>query len=356
MSQKNIQLSFFIILTLSLLAVSFFIFKPYLGIIFISAVLTVIFHPLYEKFLGWFKDRKSLSAGATLVVIVFAIILPVIFLSTIIFTEAVDLYNSLVFGGGFQKVVVSVDALYSRVFGQFFPADTSIGLNLNTYFESALSWIIGNFNSIFSVVFQGFLGFILILITVYYLLINGRSIKKNIVEWSPLPDQHDEELIKTLKSSVDAVIRGRFLVSIAQGFFLAIGFMIFGVPHPVLWGFVGAIASLVPILGTSLITIPAAGYMFLVGSTGAGIGVLIWGALAVGLIDDVLSFLILKRGIKIHPLFVLFSIFGGIELFGLIGFLAGPVIVSAFLAILKIYPFIMARKTENIEISNEQVL
>lgn len=354
MSQKNIQLSFFIILTVGLFAVSFFIFKPYLGIIFISAVLTLIFHPLYEKFLVWFGNRKSLSASATLVVIVFAIILPVIFLSTIIFSEAVDLYNSLIMGGGFDKIVTTIDSLHSSISNNLFKDGSSLGLNLNNYLEKTLSWIIGNFNSIFSVVFQGFLGFILILITIYYLLINGRNIKKNIVNWSPLPDTHDEELLKTLKSSVDAVIRGRFLVSIAQGFFLCIGFIIFGVPHPVLWGFVGAIASLVPILGTSLVTIPAVGYMFLVGNFGAGIGLIIWGALAVGLIDDVLSFLILKRGIKIHPLFVLFSIFGGIQLFGIIGFLAGPVIVSAFLSILKIYPFIM-HKQDAVLVNNEEV-
>ena len=108
MSQKNIQLSFFVILTLVLLTVSFFIFKPYLAIIFISSVLTVIFHPLYERFVNVFKGRKSLSAGATLVVIVFAIILPIIFISMLIFTESVDLYNSLVFDGGFQKAIASL--------------------------------------------------------------------------------------------------------------------------------------------------------------------------------------------------------------------------------------------------------
>lgn len=355
MSQKNIQLSFFIILTLCLFVLSFFIFKPYLGIIFISAVFTVIFHPLYEKILIWFKGRKSLSASATLVVIVFAIILPVIFLSTIIFTEAVDLYNSMIMGGNFSKMFSIVESLHSKLFG-FLNTNSTFELNLSGYLENILKWIIGNFNSIFSVVFQGLLGFILMLITIYYLLINARVIKKSIVEWSPLPDTHDEELLRTLKSSVDAVIRGRFLVSITQGVFMCIGFLIFGVPHPFLWGFVGAVASLVPLLGTSLVTIPAAAFMFLSGNIGAGIGLLIWGAVAVGLIDDVLSFLILKKGIKIHPLYVLFSIFGGIQLFGLIGFLAGPVIVSSFLAVLKIYPFIISRKTENNEIRNEQVL
>ena len=160
-----------------------------------------------------------------------------------------------------------------------------------------------------------------------------------------MPDVYDEEVLETLRASVDAVLRGRFLIAVAQGVFLSLGFVIFGVGSPILWGFVGCIASLIPALGTSIITVPASIYLFINGNIGAGIGVLVWGALAVGFIDDTLSFFILKRKIKIHPLIILFSILGGVQFFGPIGFIAGPVLASAFFSILKIYPFIISYRS-----------
>jgi predicted PurR-regulated permease PerM len=343
MSQKTIQLSFFIAITAGLLVLSFFVFKPYLGIIFISGVLSVVFYPLYQKFLGWFNGRQGLSAFITLLVIVFAIVIPTILISTSIFSEAIGLYNSIAFGGGAQKVVMYVDLLSSKV-GQALFRNPSLEINIESYFKDTLNWVITHFDSIFSAVFKGILGFFLMLISIYYLLRNGSRIREGVVLWSPLPDNYDEEILTALRASVDAVIRGRLLVAVAQGVFLSIGFLIFGVANPILWGFVGSIASLIPALGTSLITIPAVLYLFINGSFGAGIGLLIWGAVAVGLVDDTLSFFILKKKIKVHPLIILFSILGGVQMFGIIGFIAGPVVVSAFLSLMRVYPFIMSHK------------
>jgi predicted PurR-regulated permease PerM len=128
---------------------------------------------------------------------------------------------------------------------------------------------------------------------------------------------------------------------------LGIGFAIFGVGSPVFWGFVGAISSLVPILGTSVIVMPAVIFLLIQGSIYQSIGLFLWGAVCVGLIDNVLSFLFLKDKIRIHPLIILFSILGGVEFFGSIGFLLGPIIISALISIMKIYPFIMSNKMIN---------
>lgn len=343
MSPKTIQLSFFIGLTLVLLVLSFFVFKPYLGIIFLSSVLAVVFYPLYEKFLVWTKGGKSLASALTLVVITFAIVIPAIFLAASIFKEAVGLYNSLAFGGGAEQVLNYFDNVTSKI-GQTFLNDPSLSVNTENYFKNILEWIIGHFDSVFAVVFNSLLGFVLMLISVYYMLKSGAYLKENIKIWSPLPDRYDNEMLMALHASVDAVIKGRFLVSLAQGFFISLGFLIFGVGNPVLWGFVGGIASLIPTLGTAIVTVPASIYLISTGSLGAGIGLLVWGAFAVGLIDNVLSVVLLKKKIKINPLIILFSILGGVEFFGPVGFIAGPVLVSAALAMLKIYPFIMSFK------------
>ncbi len=217
---------------------------------------------------------------------------------------------------------------------------------MENYFKDVLSWVIGHFDSVFSIVFDGILGFILMLISIYYFLRNATAIRENIISWSPLPDGFDQEVLSALKGAVDAVIHGRFLVSIAHGFLISIGFWIFGISSPILWGFVGSIASLIPTIGTAIVTVPAVIYLFVTSHTGAGAGMLIWATIIVGLADNMLSALILKRSININPLIILFSILGGVEFFGPVGFLAGPVLVSAFLSLMRIYPFIMSYRKQ----------
>lgn len=342
MSQKTIQISFFVALTVCLFVLSFFIFKPYLGVIFLSSVLTVIFHPLYQKLLLKLDGRKAVTSFITVILIFICILIPVIILSVSLLKEAVGLYNSLAFGGA-DKIIGEINMLLSR-FGGFFGDGASPYLVVDVYARDLLNWIISHFDSVFTAVFGSLFNFILMLLSLYYLLIYGDKIKSNLVAWSPLPDTYDENIIFTLRSAVDAVIRGRLLVSIVQGFFVGIGFIIFGIPNPVLWGFVAGIASLIPILGTSIITLPAVVYLLIFKHFGSGIGLLLWSAICVGLIDNVLSFFFLKGRISVHPLVVLFSILGGVEIFGPIGFLVGPISVSAFMALIKVYPFLMSRE------------
>lgn len=347
MPQRTIQLSFFVGLTLCLFLLSFFIFRPYLAVLFLSGVLSVVFYPLHKRFISIFGGREGFAASATLGVIVVAIIIPTFFISASIFKEAVGLYNSLTIDGGAEEAILYANSAISKL-GQNLLGDQSLNIQVENYFRDILDWVISHFDSVFSVVFNGVFGFVLMLISVYYMLRNASYIREHVVVWSPLPDRYDEEILSVLKGSIDAVISGRFFVSLIQGFLIGIGFWIFGIGSPVLWGFVGAIASLVPTIGTAIITIPAIVFLFLNGNTVSGVGLLIWSAVIVGLIDNVLSVIILNRKIKINPLIILFSILGGVEFFGAVGILVGPVLVSAFLSLMKIYPFIMSYRKENL--------
>lgn len=344
MPQKVIQISFFAVLTAGLSVLLFFILKPYIGVIFISGVFAIVFYPLYKRLIDKFNGRKNLASLATTLLILIFIVIPIVAMSALLLREAVGLYNSIALNGSSQSFLSQADALVNK-FDSFFPSGIADSkTNLELYVRDTLNWIIKHFDSVFIAVFGGILNFILMIISLYYLFIYGDGIKKGLTAWSPLPDKYDEEFIQTLISSINAVMRGRILISIIQGIFVGIGFAIFGVGSPVLWGFVGAIASLVPILGTSIIIVPAVAYLFLSHSFGAGIGLIVWGTLAVGLIDNVIPIIFLREKIKIHPLIVLFSILGGVEIFGVIGFLVGPVVISAFVALMEIYPFIMSYK------------
>lgn len=344
MSQKTIQLSFFALFTTGLLVILFFIFKPYLGVIFLASVLAITFYPWYQKLVEKFGGRKSLASLTTTLLVLVFIIIPVAVLSVFLLKEAADLYNSMAMGNSFQSLISGVNAVIERV-NSLLPFEAlSPDINFELYARNVLNWIIGHFDSVFAAVFGGALNFILMLLSLYYLFIFGDKVRGALTLWSPLPDRYDEEFIDTLKSSIDAVLRGRIVVSVAQGFLIGLGFAIFGVGSPVLWGFVGSITSLVPMLGTSIITIPAIAFLLFSGEIGSAIGLLIWSGVAVGLVDNFLSVFLLRGKIRVHPLLVLFAIFGGVEVFGAIGLLVGPVVVSAFIALMKIYPFVISFK------------
>jgi predicted PurR-regulated permease PerM len=126
-------------------------------------------------------------------------------------------------------------------------------------------------------------------------------------------------------------------MAIIQGVVAMIGFTIFGVPQPLLWGLFTVMAALVPNVGTSLSLIPAVIYLLVTGHIGAGIGLAVWGMLAVGLIDNLLSPRLIGSRIQLHPLLVLLSVIGGLQFFGFLGFLIGPILLAVFVAMVDIY-------------------
>jgi len=348
MSQKTIQFSFFMLLSVGLLVFSFFIFRPYLSVVFLSATLAVVFYPLYQKLLAKTNGSRIFAALLTVLVIFVCLIVPIIILSGTLIGEAIDLYNYLALGGT-DKIVVEVNNVISSV-PLMSNENFSPYLVIDNYTRDIFGWIIGHFDSFLSAFFGGLFNFILMLLALYYFLVDGERIRENIIGWNLLPQNYSEQILSSLGQSIDVVLRGRFLVSIAQGLLVSIGFLIFGIPNPIFWGFVAMVASLVPIVGTSVVTLPAIAYLWLSGHVGLGLGLLLWSAICVGLVDNVLSFFFLKGRLGVHPLIILFAILGGIQIFGPIGFLVGPVAVSAFFSIMKIYPFVLSRDSAEFEI------
>jgi predicted PurR-regulated permease PerM len=200
-----------------------------------------------------------------------------------------------------------------------------------------LRWGFTNIDSLFSKAAGFVLGAVVLLFALYFILRDGKSLKRQLVNLSPLPDRQDEQIFSKLNSAVHSVVWGSLAVGLIQGVLTGIGFAIFGVPSPALWGSVAVVAALVPGIGTALVLIPGVVYLFATGSAGMAIGLLIWGAIAVGLIDNFLGPLLINRGVKIHQFLILLSVLGGLSFFGPIGFIAGPLVLSLLFALLEIY-------------------
>jgi predicted PurR-regulated permease PerM len=178
---------------------------------------------------------------------------------------------------------------------------------------------------------------IIMLIALFFLFRDGESYYQRVAGVLPFTRAQRETIAQKLLDTFTGVINGVFLIAILQGFMTAVGFAVFGVSFPVFWGFLAAILALLPVGGAALVWLPGAAYLFLTGSKLAGVLLAVWGAVLVSLPDNFLKPLLIGRKAKI-PVFLLFlGILGGLQVYGFLGILFGPLVVTLLTALVKIY-------------------
>lgn len=291
---------------------------------------SVVLYPVYE----WFQKRKLpswLSALITLLLFIIIVCGPLLGISAVVFRQSQDVYHTVTDNGNTGPFLDSIETKINRIL----PSGMVFDINKKT--TDFISYISNNIASIFTATVSAFFSFILMLLIMFYVLKDGAQWRKAVIVLSPLGDRDDEKIISRLAQAVNGVIKGSLLIALIQGVLLGLGLWIFGIPNAALWGVVAAITSLIPTLGTSLVSIPAIIFLFATGHTTAAIGLLIWAAIMVGMIDNLLGPLIVSKKINISSLFILFSVLGGISLLGPVGILVGPLTISLLYTLISIY-------------------
>ena len=336
MNHQKSELYFLLVLLTGIFILAFFIFKPFLYALILAIVFATVFEPLHKKMLAMTRDRKGLAALLTAIFVLIIIIVPLLFLGIQIFQEASGLYSSLAQNGGATDLSRSISG-YLQSLTRFSPVPIETSFDINQYLKQGLSWLIPHLASLFANVAKAMMGVFIFLIALYYLFKDGHKLKRATVALSPLQDTHDETIFNKLALAINSVIKGSLAVALIQGILTAIGFAIFGIPNVALWGSIAAIAALIPGIGTALVLIPAILYLFFSGETLFAAGLLVWGVVAVGLIDNFLGPKLVGRGTQLHPFLILLFILGGISFFGPLGFLLGPLVLSLLFTLLEIY-------------------
>jgi predicted PurR-regulated permease PerM len=257
-----------------------------------------------------------------------------------IYVESENLYFSLTDENQRSIVITTLNSLSQTIsakFGNLFPVYDFSSLNITVYVQNFLEWSFANLDSIFSSVTRLAFQIFIMLFALFYLLRDGGKFRDSIIALSPLADKYDERVILKLKQAIKSVVAGSLVVSLIQGVLTGLGFYVFGVPNPALWGSFAVVAALIPGFGTSLVLIPGIAYLFFTTTSIHALGLLIWSIIAVSLIDNYLGPILIKRGVQIHPFIILLSVMGGLIFFGPIGFIAGPLVVALLAALLEIY-------------------
>jgi predicted PurR-regulated permease PerM len=341
---SKISSYFFFILLLGAAVASVVIFLPFLTPIILGVAASVVAYPIYLKLTKMFGSgtgwKANLAAFLTIFLIIVIIIVPLFFLISRIYVEVQSLYTMLTDESDRSIVIDRLNAISQSISASLFhlvPAYTFDSLNVTEYMKSFLIWIFGNLDRIFTGLATVAIYMFVFVLSMFYFIRDGATIKRKFISWSPLLDKYDEYITETLKKAILSVFGGTIVVSAIQGILTGLGFFIFGIPTPVVWGAAAALAAFVPGIGTSLVLIPGVLYLIIIGHYYYALGLVIWGIFAVGLIDNILGPHLINKGVNVHPFLILISVLGGLSTFGPIGLILGPLVMAFLFALLEVY-------------------
>ncbi len=330
MQPKVVERYFFFGLLFAIFILTFLIFRPFWIVLVLGASFSIILYPIY----AWFKKKRFSNGMASLFTIIFFVIVlcvPLFLLGTIVFNQSQDLFQNAVSSGNVLPYINSVGTQINH----FLPK--GVHFNMQEKISGFISFLANNIASILSATVSTLFSFLLLLLTIFYLLKDGDNWKETLLRLSPLSGTADEKIISRLTKTVNGVVKGYLLIALIQGTLMGIGLAIFRVPNPAIWGTVAGIASIIPPLGTAVVSVPAVIFLFLTGHTALALGLLAWAILIVGTGDNVLNPYIIGSKLNIPPFLILFSVLGGIALLGPVGLLIGPLTVSMLYALTDIY-------------------
>jgi predicted PurR-regulated permease PerM len=298
---------------------------------FVTAVLgAVIFFILFKPMMNTLTQKykwKDIWAASLIIIISFVIILiPVFTLSYLLYAKITEVLNDPT--SLFNAIRMFDDRIHSITGIELFSDENldNIKLKAGALIPSFLNefiWILGNI---------GIMYFIL-----FYLLVQRDAVIRNVNDFLPFNLENTRILTDELESMTLSNIIGVPAIGIIQGAAAGLGYWIFGLQEPFFWGVITAFVSLIPLVGSTLIWLPAALFLIALGQTWEGIGLLAYGALVVVNIDNVARFMIQKRFADVHPVITVFGVIIGIDLFGLPGLVFGPLMLSYFVIFVRMY-------------------
>jgi predicted PurR-regulated permease PerM len=324
-----------------LLAVSIafgWILWPFYGALFWGIVLAILFEPFHRQLLRAMPGKPNLAALATLLLSLVIVIFPLALIAAALVQEGTAVYQeirsgTLDFGAYFQQVISALPLWIVRLLNRF---DVGNFLALQEKLSAAAvqgSQVIAT--RAFTIgqnTFEFVISFGIMLYLLFFFLRDGRSLARKIRHAIPLSAEHKRNLFSKFTTVIRATVKGNIAVAAAQGALGGLIFWILGIQSPLVWGVVMAFLSLLPAIGAALIWAPVAIYFLLTGAIWQGTVLIVFGVLVIGLVDNVLRPILVGKDTQMPDYVVLISTLGGLALFGLNGFVIGPVIAALFIA------------------------
>ena len=347
-----IQSSFFFALLIGASLAFVALLTPFFEPILWAITLAILFQPVQSRLLGTLANRINLAALCTLLIILVTVIVPALFLSIAVAREGVDLYQAIANG----EIDISGPLSWAQnAWPSLMERGEGLGLNLEELKQklstSALQgsqWIASHLFTFGQNTLRFAIMFFLMLYLLFFFLRDGKKIINTIVDILPIGDEREHLLLAKFAEVSRATIKGTLVVGMVQGTLGGILFAVLGIESAIFWGVVMTLLSVLPAVGAALVWLPAALILIANGMIVKGIVLIAFGALVIGMVDNVLRPILVGRDTKMPDYLILLSTLGGLAMIGISGFVLGPVIAAFFLAI-----WAMFAQEYNPESSNE---
>jgi len=346
MKKDNLSRLFLITLLVLVFVACYLVFKPYLSEILIAAVLVSIFYGLYEKLVRFLRGKRNLAAGIMCFILVLVIIIPIVNLIIYSGQQSVQAYQSTVQFLNENKMETVLEDSYLSQLNVFGFDPSSIEQFIMDTLKKSSNWLVDGATTLIAETTKFIFSLFMIILTMFFFFVDGKNMLNKIMYWSPLKNSYDLEIFKKFRSVSYTIFVTTFVTAAAQGLVGAIGFIIIGLPAffaGILMGFL----SLLPYIGAAFIYVPVGVYLLFIGEVWQGIFLLLWGSIILGNTDNILRGYMIKGKAQVNPIFIIFSILGGIVLFGFWGVIIGPLIISIAVTVLHIYELEYANSLDN---------
>ena len=311
---------------------------PFSGAILWGTVIAILFAPVQRRLLHGLGQRKTLAALATLALVVVMVILPLTLIAAMLVDEATAAYERIRsrewdVGRYFQQVVAALPPWLAGTLDRFGLAELSaVQERLTTALMQGSQYLAGRALSIGQSTFDFIISLFVMLYLLFFLLRDGEALARRIGAAVPLRGEHQRALVEKFTAVIRATVKGNIAVAAVQGALGGLIFWVLGIRGALLWAVVMALLSLLPAVGAALVWLPVAIYLLATGAVWQGLGLIAFGVLVIGLVDNVLRPVLVGKDTRMPDYVVLISTLGGLAIFGVNGFVLGPVIAAIFIA------------------------
>jgi predicted PurR-regulated permease PerM len=318
----------------------YLIAKPFLSAIIAAMVIAIVFFPLYASMHRLIPQRNTAAALSTVLVLV-VLAVPALVLGVAVSKEITETYQSLS-KQDVSRVSASPDLSrwLERPLGAIVRYVDLSGFDVRAtllrWLEQTSRFLLATGAAALSNIFSFAVNLVVVFITLFFLFREGARIRQRAAVLLPLSGEQVERLFTTINDTVVANVYGGLAVAAAQGCLTGLAFWVLGLPSPIMWGVLTAVASLVPVVGSAMIWVPASLVLLAGGHWGKALLLLGWGAAVVGQVDTLIRPYVIGKQMKVHTLLLFFALLGGVKAFGIMGLFIGPVVLSVTMAVFAI--------------------
>lgn len=340
---ENFYRPFQLFLLILSFALVLWILKPFWAVIILAIIFSLILHPIYIKFYFCFRKRKNLASFVVIFLFFLVIFLPGVYFLSALVAQGVQVVNKLSYFFNERDLSWLNDlSIYMKGMLKKFNIESNMlqSINIKQHIETVIKklglFVVQEGGGLLSNLFSFITNSLLFFFILFYFVRDLDLLWEKLKKISPLPDAQEEKIKSYLSVVTRKIILGNLITAIVQGLVGGIGLALVGIPG-VFWGSFMALTSLIPVVGTALIWVPAVIYLMLIGKIGSAIFLSIWSIVLVGGIDNFLRPYLIGKGESLSPFFLFLALLGGVSTFGFLGLIYGPLIFSFAVVMLHLY-------------------